>query len=264
MPGPLQQQRVNPAQVHPDGVLVAGTAAGPAPGAGAQPVPDVSSHRRRQQREPWLCQGGEGRDPVVVQEPGELEDLGGAGDAEVPAVQGRRELGPGDHVPGLVAGEHDGQRTAGLGDDPLVPSAGAGQVRGDVPGLLQGRAGDRRCDPVALVEVQGLTGNRQLQLRPSARRLGAPGCRDRRLRAGVAEPGRSRERQLLAAAGPGEVGRGDPAPGSGDAGLQPAQPAVAFLDRDDPPAPGALAADIAAGEVIAGPAVGLRSVGRAP
>ncbi len=92
---------------YPDGVLVAGTAAGTALAAGAQPVPDDGGHRRGQQREPWLRQGGERRDPVVVQETGEGEDLGGAGDAEVPVVQGRRELGPGDHVSGLVAGEHD-------------------------------------------------------------------------------------------------------------------------------------------------------------
>ena len=128
VPGPFQQQRVDPVEVHPDGVLVAGTAAGPALAAGAQPVPDVGGHRRGQQREPWLRQGGEGRDPVVVQETGEGEDLGGAGDAEVPAVQGRRELGPGDHVSGLALGEHDGQRAAGLGDDPVVPAAGGGQV----------------------------------------------------------------------------------------------------------------------------------------
>jgi hypothetical protein len=111
--------------------------------AGAQPGLDVGGHRRGQQREPFPGQGGEGRDPVVVQEPGEGEDLGGAGDAEVAAVQGRRELGPGDHVSGLASGEHDGQRAAGLGDDPAVPAAGAGQVPGDAPGLLQGRAGDR-------------------------------------------------------------------------------------------------------------------------
>jgi hypothetical protein len=153
--------------------VVAGTAAGPALAAGAQPVPDVGGHRLRQQLEPRLRQGGEGRDPVVVQEPGEGEDFGGAGDAEVPAVQGGRELGPGDHVPGLVAGEHDGQRAAGLRGDPVVPAAGAGQVRGDAPGLLQGRAGDRRGAPVALVEVQRLAGCAQLQLGPA-------GCGGRR------------------------------------------------------------------------------------
>ena len=54
---PGQQQRVDPVEIHPDGVLVAGTAAGPAVAAGAQPVPDVGGHRRGQQREPWLCQG---------------------------------------------------------------------------------------------------------------------------------------------------------------------------------------------------------------
>ena len=188
MPGPVQQQRVDPVEVHPDGVLVAGTAAGAALAAGAQPVPDVGGHRRGQQREPWLRQGGEGRDPVVVQETGEGEDLGGAGDAEVPAVQGRRELGPGDHVSGLVAGEHDGQRAAGLGDDPVVPAAGAGQVGGDVPGLLQGRAGDRRGGPVALVEVQRFAGCAQLQLGPAGR----GGRRGGRRPAGPAGPGRCR------------------------------------------------------------------------
>ena len=170
MPGPVQQQRVDSVEVHPDGVLVAGTAAGPALAAGAQPVPDVGGHRCRQQREPFLRQGGEGRDPVVVQEAGEGEDLGGAGDAEVTAVQGRRELGPGDHVCGLVAGEHDGQRAAGLGDDPVVPAAGGGQVPGDAPGLLQGRAGDRRGGPVPLAGVQRFAGCAQLQLGPAGRR----------------------------------------------------------------------------------------------
>ena len=264
--GPFQQQRVNPVEVHPDGVLVAGAAAGPALAAGAQPVPDVGGHRLRQQREPRLRQGGEGRDPVVVQEPGEGEDLGGAGDAEVPAAQGRRQLGPGDHVPGLALGEHDGQRAAGLGDDPVVPAAGAGQVRGDAPGLLQGRAGDRRGGPVALVEVQRLTGRAQLQLGPAGRggrrggtvRRGLPG------RAGAAQAAHARQRQLPVAGGL-EVFRRKPPPArGGDAGLQPAQPAVALLDRDDPPAAGALAAAIAAGEVIAGPAVRPRAVGGSP
>ncbi len=74
---------MDPVEVHPGGVLVTGAAAGPALAAGAQPVPDGGGHRRWQQREPFLRQGGEGRDPVVVQEPGEAEDLGGAGDAEV-------------------------------------------------------------------------------------------------------------------------------------------------------------------------------------
>ena len=257
--GPGQQQRVDPVEVHPDGVLVAGTAAGPALAAGAQPVPDAGGHRRGQQREPCLRQGGEGRDPVIVQQAREAEDLGGAGDAEVPAAQGRRELGPGDHVSGLVAGEHDGQRAAGLGDDLVVPAAGTGQVPGDAPGLLQGRAGDRRGGPVALVEVQRFAGCAQLQLDPARRggrrggtlRQGLPG------RAGAAQAAHARQGQLPVP-GSGEISRGEPpaAPGC-DAGLQPAQPAVAFLDRDDPPAPGALAAVIAAGEVIAGPAVGL-------
>src|SRR6266702_1054221 len=154
VPGPFQQQRVDPVEVHPHGVGAAGAAAGAALGAGAQPVPGIGGHGCRQQREPRLRQGGEGRDPVIVQEPGEAEDLGGAGDAQVPAVQGRRQLGPGDHVPGLVAGQHDGQRAAGLGDDLVVPAAGGGQAGGDVPGLLQGRAGDGRGGPVAFVEEQ--------------------------------------------------------------------------------------------------------------
>src|SRR5207342_202068 len=57
----------------------------------------------------------------------------------------------------------------------------------------------------------------------------------------------------------------DPAPACcGDAGLQPAQPAVPLLDRDDPPAAAARAAPVAAGEVIAGPAVRLRAIGGSP
>ena len=35
----------------------------------------------------WMSEVKEG-DPVVVQEPGEAEDLSGAGDAQVPGVQG--------------------------------------------------------------------------------------------------------------------------------------------------------------------------------
>jgi hypothetical protein len=71
----------------------------------------------------------------------------------------------------------------------------------------------------------------------------------------MADTVHARERQLLIAARP-EVGRGDPAVACrGDAGLQPAQPAVPFLHRDDAPAAGAFAAAVAAGEVVAGPAV---------
>ena len=66
VPGSGQQQRVDPVEVHPDGVLGAGAAAGPALAAGAQPVPDVGGHRRGQQREPGPRQGGEGGDPVIV------------------------------------------------------------------------------------------------------------------------------------------------------------------------------------------------------
>jgi hypothetical protein len=65
-------------------VLVAGTAAGPALAAGAQPAPDIGGHRRGQDRQPCLDERGEGRDPVVVQEPGEAEDLSGPGDTQVP------------------------------------------------------------------------------------------------------------------------------------------------------------------------------------
>src|SRR5258707_4245 len=46
-PGPLQQERVDPVEVLPDGVLVAGTAAGPALAAGVQPGPDIGGPR------PW-------------------------------------------------------------------------------------------------------------------------------------------------------------------------------------------------------------------
>src|SRR6266851_4304405 len=254
---PLQQQRVDAVEVLPDGVLVAGTAAGSALAAGAQPVPDIGGHRCWQDGEPFGYEGGEGGDPVVVQEPGQAEDLGGAGDAQVPGVQGWWQRGPGDHFPGDVAGEDDGQCPAGLGDDPRVPAAGGGELGGDVPGLLQGLAGDCRCDPVGLVEVPGLTRNRQLQLCPGGRG-GWPAAswgRRRGPRAGVAEPAHSRERQLLIAAGPGEVRRGDPAAGGGEAGLQPAQPAVALLHRDDPRAAGAFCRVVAAGEVVAGPAV---------
>jgi hypothetical protein len=166
----------------------------------------------------WLRQGGERRDPVVVQEPGEGEDLGGAGDAEVAAVQGRRELGPGDRGPGLVAGEHDGQCAAGLGDDPVVPAAGGGQVRGDAPGLLQGRAGDRRGGPLALVEVQRLAGRAQLQLGPAGRggRRGGADWHGLPGRAGAAQSAHARQRQLPVAAGL-KVFRREPAARGGEA-----------------------------------------------
>ena len=75
---------MNPVEVHPDGVLVAGMAAGAALAASAQPVPDVGGHRRGQQREPGPRQAGEGGDPVIVKEPGEIQDLSGSGDAQVP------------------------------------------------------------------------------------------------------------------------------------------------------------------------------------
>ena len=85
----------------------------------------------------------------------------------------------------------------------------------------------------------------------------APGSRP-----GAAEAVHARQRQLPAACVL-EVCRRDPRlPAAVDAGLQPAQPAVPFLDRDDPLAAGALAAFIAPGEVIAGPAVRPRSVGQ--
>ena len=181
-------------------------------------------------------------------------------------MQGRRQLGPGDHVAGLAPGEHDGQRAAGLGDDPVVPAAGASQVPGDAPGLLQGRAGDRGGGPVALVEVQRLAGCAQLQLGPARRgvRRGGADLRCRPGRAGAAQAAHARQGQLPVP-GSSEIFGGEPAAArGGEAGLQPAQPAVPFLDRDDPPAAGALAAAIAAGEVIAGPAVRPRAVGGSP
>src|SRR4029077_18203070 len=92
---------------------------------------------------------------------------------------------------------------------------------------------------------------------------GPPGA-GRPGRAGAAQAAHACQGQLPVP-GSGEISRGEPpaAPGC-DAGLQPAQPAVAFLDRDAPPAPGALAAVIVAGEVIAGPAVGLCAVAGSP
>jgi hypothetical protein len=128
VPGRFQQQRVNPAGLHPGGVLVAGAAADP-PWLRARHSPGRRRPSALAAARAFPAPGGEGRDPVVVQEPGELEDLGDAGDAEVTTVQGRRELGPGDHVPGLVAGEHDSQRAADLGDDPVIPAAAAARFR---------------------------------------------------------------------------------------------------------------------------------------
>ena len=65
-------------------------------------------------------------------------------------------------------------------------------------------------------------------------------------RPGAAQAAHARQRQLPVAGGT-EVSRRDPAPACcGDTGLQPAQPAVALLDRDDPPAAAALAALVAA------------------
>ena len=196
VPGPVQQQRVDPVEVHPDGVLVAGAAAGPALAAGAQPVPDVGGHRRRQQREPGPRQGGEGGDPVIVQEPGQIQDLGGAGDAQVPAVQGRRQLGPGDHVSGCVIGQDDGQRPAGLDDDPGVPAAGRGEFGSDPPGQGQGLAVDSGGGPVAGVEVPRVARGAQLQLRPGGRAgwRSRPGGRGGRGRPGAAEAAHARQR----------------------------------------------------------------------
>ena len=156
-----------------------------------------------------------------------------------------------------MIGQDDGQGTAGLGDDPGVPASGGGEFGGDAPGLLQGLAGDARCGPVGFVEVPGLAGAAQLQLRPAGGGgwLGKRGCPGRRRRAGMADAVHACERQLLITAGP-EVGRGDPAPPCrGDTGLQPAQSAVPFLQRDDALAAGAFAAGVAAGEVVAGPGV---------
>ena len=196
VPGPFQQQRVDPVEVHPDGVLVAGAAAGPALAAGAQPVPDVGGHRRRQQREPGPHQGGEGGDPVIVQEPGQFQDLGGAGDAQVPAVQGRRQLGPGDHVSGCVIGQDDSQRPAGLEDDPGVPAAGPGEFGSDPPGQGQGLAVDSGGGPVAGVEVPRVARGAQLQLRPGGRAgwRNRPGGSGARGRPGAAEAAHARQR----------------------------------------------------------------------
>ena len=142
----------------------------------------------------------------------------------------------------------------------------AGEFGSDPPGQGQGLAVDSGGDPVAGVEVPRFARGAQLQLRPCGRagwrrRSGGSGAGGR---PGAAEAAHARQRQLPVAGGT-EVFRRDPAPAcGGDAGLQPAQPAVPFLDRDDPPAAGALAAAIAAGEVIAGPAVRLRAVGGSP
>src|SRR5260370_29787920 len=113
-------------------------------------------------------------------------------------------------------------------------------------------AGTRRGRTAAA--VSGRPGRAAENVRP-------PGLRHR---AGVTDAAHSCNGQLLVTAGP-EVGWGDPAPACrGDAGLQPAQPAVPLLQRYDPRAAGALAAVVAAGEVVAGPAVRLRSVGGSP
>ena len=104
-----------------------------------------------------------------------------AGPQPVPDAGGYR-LGQ-DREPsaGDVAGQDDGQGTSGLGDDPGVPAAGPGKFSCDAAGLGQGLAGDVGGDPAGFAGVQGLAGNRQLELCPGGRgrrpgTAGCPGC----------------------------------------------------------------------------------------
>jgi hypothetical protein len=162
--GPVQQQRLDPVEVHPHGVLVAGAAAWTAVLTGVQPVLDVGGHRRGQCRQPGLLQMGERGDAVVVQEPGQGEDLGSAGDAQIPWLQGRRQVGPGDQADAIVLGQDDGKGPAGLEGEFGTPAADLGEFSGDASGQFQRLVGDGGGDPVTSSGQRAFAEGKELQL----------------------------------------------------------------------------------------------------
>ena len=156
--GPLFQERVHAAEVDAGGVRAAGQGPGRAVLQGACPAAGAGGDARCQRGELALGPRVQGKDAVVVEQPGEIEDLGGAGDAQVAGPQCRLEGGPGDLLAGDVGGEHDGQGPAGLGLDAGVPAAGLAEPGGDGPGLLEGGVADRRGGPVPGMEARDWPG----------------------------------------------------------------------------------------------------------
>ena len=238
--GPVLQERVHAAEVDAGGVRVAGQGPGRAVLQGFQPAAGAVGDARRQRGELRLGPFGEGKDAVVVEQPGDGEDLRGAGDAQVAGPQRRIEGGPGDLLAGDVAGEHDGQRPAGLFLDAGVPAAGLAEPGGDGPGLLEGGAADRRGGPVPGMEAQGLARGRQFRLLPAG--TGRPGGAGGLVRPGqpgaAGHPGDAGERQLVVP-DRGEVGGAEarcPPRGSRglEGGLQPAVAAVSLFQRPEP------------------------------
>jgi hypothetical protein len=103
-----------------------------------------------------------------VEQSGELEDLSGALDADVPSPQHREHLRVGDLARAVIAlgvlavltviGEQDRQGPVGFGGDPGGPAAGLTQLASDAPGVVQPGAADLGRLPPALVEAAVVAG----------------------------------------------------------------------------------------------------------
>ena len=233
----------------PDGLQ----AAGPGPRApvahGPQPRPGLPADAVGEAVELAFQPALEGGAPVIDQHAHLLEHLGGSFDADVPGPQCREDPGVADGVAGGVPGQHDDQRPADTQVDPGFPAARltppAGQVdRPGEPRVL-------RVGVVVLVEAgEVLAAFEQPRLEPPdggtrgrhrrrfARSAPSAVLTGRPLGPAALHPV---EEQLVAAECSGLQNRDrssrQPAGELGfAAGLLPAQPAVAVLDREHPAA----------------------------
>jgi hypothetical protein len=231
--------------VAPDGFQAAGSGPRAAVAHGPQPRPGLPADAVGEAVELAVQPALEGGAPVIGQHAHLLEHLGGPFDADVPGPQCREDLGVADSVADGVPGQHDDQRPADAQADPAFPASGLTSPAGQV-----GRPAEPRVVRVGagvLVETgEVLAGFEQPWLEPPDG--GTPGGRRWRF-ARSAPPvvltGRPLgpadlhpvEDQLVAAECPGLQNRdrssGQPAGEPGfAAGLLPAQPAVAVLDRE--------------------------------
>ncbi len=229
----------------PDGLQAAGPGPRAAVAHGPQPRPGLPADAVGEAFELAFQPALEGGAPVIDQDAHLLEYLGGPSGADVPGPQCREDLPVAEGVAGGVPGQHDDQRPADTQADPAFPAAGltppAGQVdRPDEPRVLQAGvvvlagtgevlagSGQPRLEP----PDGGTRGGRRRRFARSAPPAGLAG---RPLGPAALHPAGE---QLVAAerAGLQNRDRSSPQP-AGElgfaAGLLPAQPAVAVLDRE--------------------------------
>src|SRR6266545_1854997 len=262
---PVHQHRADLVEVGPHGRQAARTAPRAAVSQRAQPVLGVTPDPGGEVDELALQPGLEGWDAVIVEQAEVVEDLDGALDAEPVAAQDRKQLREADRVAVGVARQQDDQRPVDVASHRRGPAASLTDAAGELSSTHECRVVEVGvlASAEARVVTTGVDG--EAKLSPASGRFvevdqGGPGTASTAAR--LAEQGprladtvHAGEEQLLTGEPSQErLQHRDLAFGL-KAGLQPAQPAVALLDRNVSSARCACADLVELTEGVAGSAV---------